>query len=412
MANSTQIKIMQWNARSLISNKQSFEIYLNKYNIDVALICETWFKPGHSVNFKGYHIIRNDRADGKAGVAILIKKNLAYRTITLDQNFNTGINICGATILVGDKKVTFLSVYKPPNVNTSFSDWTNISSQILSPFIDAGDFNAHSPLWGSHKNNSTGTQISKLIDDFDYILLNTGDSTRVQRPGCNKSVVDLSFCSPDLASKALWSIESDTLGSDHFPINILLEYNNSNFSEIIHPKTKWNVNKSNWNGYYTYIDQMMLNTPNFIDINEKYDFLTECINTAANLFIPKFKPFLIKNKLPAPWWNAQDCDPMLLRRKEALKVYKQNPSMDNYLNCQKAQADTKKFFKSKARASWRNWCSNLNKNTPSTKIWSQARKMNRVTAYKKPENDGWINEFFDHITLPLFYPNLLTVLFL
>ncbi|VEN53735.1 unnamed protein product [Callosobruchus maculatus] len=68
------LRVMQWNARSAVSNKNSLTDFLVKNDIDVALISETWYKPTQAVTFRGYNIVRRDRADGKAGVAILVKK--------------------------------------------------------------------------------------------------------------------------------------------------------------------------------------------------------------------------------------------------------------------------------------------------------------------------------------------------
>lgn len=104
---------MQWNARSAVSNKHSLIKFLNEMNIDIALINETWFKPGTIINFQGFNMIRKDRYDGKAGVAILIKKNLNSKEIHLINNFNGEICVCGADIFINKTKYSFLSIYRP-----------------------------------------------------------------------------------------------------------------------------------------------------------------------------------------------------------------------------------------------------------------------------------------------------------
>lgn len=40
---------MQWNARSVVSNKGSLVKYLYDHDIDVALISETWLKPSRHI---------------------------------------------------------------------------------------------------------------------------------------------------------------------------------------------------------------------------------------------------------------------------------------------------------------------------------------------------------------------------
>lgn len=89
---------MQWNARSAVSNKCSLVHFLTSNQIDVAIISETWFKPGIAYTFKGYNIVRKDRNDGKAGAAIFIKKNIPFNEIQISDNFTNEILVCGIQI--------------------------------------------------------------------------------------------------------------------------------------------------------------------------------------------------------------------------------------------------------------------------------------------------------------------------
>lgn len=71
--------ILQWNARSLRANKESFERYLNERHVDIVCVCETWFKVNEQLRFKGYKIVHEAREDGKGGVAILVKHALPLK---------------------------------------------------------------------------------------------------------------------------------------------------------------------------------------------------------------------------------------------------------------------------------------------------------------------------------------------
>lgn len=68
-------KLVQWNGRSVVSNKGVLEKFIFEKNIQIALLNETQFKPSSIINFTGFTMIRSDRDDGYAGVAILIKKS-------------------------------------------------------------------------------------------------------------------------------------------------------------------------------------------------------------------------------------------------------------------------------------------------------------------------------------------------
>lgn len=75
----SKFRIFQWNARSAVANKRSLESTLFHVNIDLALISETWFKPGVYYNYRGYNIVRTDREDGRTGAAVFIReKNIFY----------------------------------------------------------------------------------------------------------------------------------------------------------------------------------------------------------------------------------------------------------------------------------------------------------------------------------------------
>ena len=110
---------MQWNARSAVSNKNSLVNFLTSNEIDIALISETWFKPNTRINFNGYNIIRADRFDGKAGVAILIRKKIPFKEIEFNKNFNEDICVCGAIVFIDKTSISFLSIYRPPNIVTN-----------------------------------------------------------------------------------------------------------------------------------------------------------------------------------------------------------------------------------------------------------------------------------------------------
>lgn len=116
------IRVLQWNAQSAVAKKNSLEVFLYQNKIDIALISETWFQPGRNIKFPGYNIHREDRADGKAGVAIFISKKLTFRPINFIRNFNAGVMICGVEIGINNKLITLVSAYRPPNVKTYDAD--------------------------------------------------------------------------------------------------------------------------------------------------------------------------------------------------------------------------------------------------------------------------------------------------
>lgn len=393
-------KIMQWNARSAASNKNSLIQFLNTNDIDIVLLSETWFKPGFNYAFPGYNILRRDRVDGKAGVAIFAKKSLAFKEIKITQNFNNEILVCGIQVSLHQKnKINFFSIYRPPNINTCSSDWANIFNNGTGPTVIGGDFNAHNRLWGSCRNDQISTQIIDAADNCDFIFLNNGSPTRFVSPVIQKSAVDISFCSPDLATKITWYTVSDTLGSDHFPIIMDLDHILQP-PEVFIPKYKWNNKKANWPLFEQLSQDRFTNIPDFTNLDDKYLFFINGINSSASGAIPQNKPYKIKNKPPPPWWD-NDCSEAIRKRKTALKTYEQMSNSENYIKCKEVFAQCKKLFKKKARDSWRTWVSKLNKDTPSTELWKQAKIIQRIPLQQSKSKDyEWVEFFFDKIAPP------------
>lgn len=76
------IIILQWNAKSLISNGQEFKKYIS----DLGNIQETWLKPQLDFIIQGYTAIRNDRKDRQGGgVATFVQDGLRYKVENMGQ---------------------------------------------------------------------------------------------------------------------------------------------------------------------------------------------------------------------------------------------------------------------------------------------------------------------------------------
>lgn len=78
MDNKINLKIMQWNIRSVRSNLVNLNNLVVEENPDIILFNETFLTPERSFVLKSYTIIRQDRPDGYGGVATCIKNNLKF----------------------------------------------------------------------------------------------------------------------------------------------------------------------------------------------------------------------------------------------------------------------------------------------------------------------------------------------
>ena len=72
--------------------------------------------------------------------------------------------------------------------------------------------------WGCDKNYSRGDRIADFITDNNVCLLNYGSYTYLHPVPGTFTAIDLSLCSPDILMEIDFMVESDSYGSDHFPI--------------------------------------------------------------------------------------------------------------------------------------------------------------------------------------------------
>ena len=100
-------------------------------------------------------MIRKDRFDGKAGVAILISKGVTIRNYNSQTTLTKIIMVCGAAL----HNMNVISLYCPPNIIASVHAWNNLLSQHSAPILIGGDFNAHNTAWGCSKNDNKGTAL-------------------------------------------------------------------------------------------------------------------------------------------------------------------------------------------------------------------------------------------------------------
>nr|CAI5829658.1 unnamed protein product [Callosobruchus analis] len=390
---------MQWNARSAVSNRNSLVKALSDLDIDIALLSETWFKPDRSYNFTGYKVIRQDRQDGTTGVAILIKNNIVFQEINL-HNIPEDMQACAVKIINSNPPLTLSSIYCPPDVRLSTQNYLSLIDNFTGSIIIGGDFNGHHDLWGSYKINTAGSNIVNLLNQTDLVILNDGSQTKISRSS-QHSAVDLTLVSPDMANIITWRVLPDTLGSDYFVILMSIDSPCQQNTDTIFPKTKWNTKKADWARYEILIDAYFSDGHrDFEDLNLKYNYFMSGIEAAASASIPTKKPFQPNNRRPSPPWWDSDCDYIVSQRKQALVNYSTQSTLENYIKVKKEMAASKKLLKKKAKNHWMQYCSKLNKNTPSRELWQQAKKMQRSIRNNTCQNLDWLDDFLNKIAPP------------
>lgn len=78
-----------------------------------------------------------------------------------------------------------------------------------------GDFKVHNTSWGGFFSSVCGRDLSDFITGLHLLVLNDGSST-FQAPSASSNVLHLTVASS--GTQLLWPVESNTWGSDHYPI--------------------------------------------------------------------------------------------------------------------------------------------------------------------------------------------------
>ncbi|KAG5860668.1 hypothetical protein JTB14_003373 [Gonioctena quinquepunctata] len=90
------------------------------------------------------------------------------------------------------RKLTICSIYLPDH-HWHTLEIRNILQQLPEPYIIMGDFNAHSPLWGSPMSDPRGRRIENILDNENITILNSGEATHYSARSSSFSSIDLTM---------------------------------------------------------------------------------------------------------------------------------------------------------------------------------------------------------------------------
>ena len=175
---------------------------------------------------------------------------------------------------------------------------TELIDQLTPPYLLVGDFNAHNPLWGEHRNNTRGNKLAEIILNKNLVVLNKKAPTYHRLYDNTSSIIDLTLTTPTQAPNYNWTRLEDLHGSDHYPIVIRETTNNRTLN-----KKKWKIDQANWTLYQKKLKELLANTPHKTP-QEAYNKIEAAIKKAAKQSIPKTCT-QTKPKITVPWWNKQ-----------------------------------------------------------------------------------------------------------
>ena len=221
---------------------------------------------------------------------MFIKRNIPHSQILL----NTTLQATAVKITL-HRPITICSIYLPPSANIDISDLDAIVTQLPSPVLLLGDFNAHSPLWGCNSLDTKGKICEDLLNRHNLCILNNKTPTYLHPATGSRTAIDLSICDHSLMLDLAWSVHDDLCGSDHFPIII-----KNNKPAIFSSVARWKLDKADWETFQ-YLCEEQLNSKYITDI----DTFSSNLITIAEKTIPKTNPNSNRTKNPGSMTTAR-----------------------------------------------------------------------------------------------------------
>lgn len=384
-------QIIQWNCHSINNKKHELIHLINKTKASILAVSEMWLRPDSLFRVSGFACFRDDRDDGYAGAALLIKKNLIYSRILIPPHSDDF-----QLVAVRSLDTSFVSLYIPNPSQPIIQEIDSILSTIPEPLVILGDFNCHNQLWGCYKNDPISYDLLDLLDHFNLCILNDGSPTHRVFPHQDpRSALDLSLCSSSLASLLIWQILPSTYGSDHFPALISYPSKSTPVKKLSH-LLKYNLRNPDWEKFSSSTDQFIktISPASPDNPTSSYNNFVNAIESAAKATFP-LKKTGKKCLASPPWWDA-DCSDAIKNRKEAEKLYNEAMNVTNFLNYQKTAAKTKRALSDKKKQGWISFCQNLSPRTSPALVWKGIRRFRGSMSNHNPDtNDpsSWLEGF-------------------
>ena len=157
--------LLQWNVGGLLSHLSEFKQYIQKEAPLLAAIQETHFKSTDHYNYNvaGYTLYRQDinLANRQGGVALYVANSVSQRKT----NIASPLNVVAATVSLLNRELLVVSVYLPPNATVvNQQNLNDLLEQMPENCLLLGDFNGHSPLWGSRHLSPRGRIIEAALN--------------------------------------------------------------------------------------------------------------------------------------------------------------------------------------------------------------------------------------------------------
>ena len=358
------VSILQWNIRNFRSHKPFLETAIDTIKPSIIALQETHTHAKQTISLANYHYppIRYDRHQQRGGgAAVFIRRDVPHLKI----NLTTDLEAAAAQVFFSGRSFTLCSIYLPPTLVHSDlpHKLEQLCTQLPHPFLLCLDANAHHPEWGSPYSDSRGEHLSEWIEDHSLVLLNTGAPTYISPMG-TYSHIDLTICTPELASILQWSPYHDLMGSDHYPLQITTELQH----HYVDRPPRYNFQKADWARF----NRTLVLPKQRLSPTQACGALTDAIKSAAATSIPLQSP----PKHKSSYWWTPECTEARRAQHLALTQYNNHKgNMTLWVNLKRAQAKFKYEIKLAKKQTWTKFISTLNSSSTTGEVWDKIRRL-------------------------------------
>ncbi|XP_018371334.1 PREDICTED: RNA-directed DNA polymerase from mobile element jockey-like [Trachymyrmex cornetzi] len=322
---------------------------------------------------------------GDRDLCTLVRADIKSELVVLQNTEHPSVefNVVRIECLTSEP-VIIVNVYRHPGQRTPASFFRSLlnSLQGYKNLIILGDLNAHHPAWGSRTYSNSGRTLHQIIGEYDMFILNDKAPTFVRTSSAATSTIDLVLASPSLAPLCSTKTNSDTLGSDHFPVITTIGIQ-ACFKKKFYYKIP--VSKEMCQDLFRILLSTTKDLPAQVgdDLLGRYDAFTNNILEAARSFLPESKRLprtsvQIKKlaDLIPPWWN-EICSKAVRDRKKAIREFLSAPSEENHQEFRRARLNCARVLLEQKRRGWRNLVNGFNARTPTSQIWALIKSFKR-----------------------------------
>lgn len=350
--------ILQWNARGIRSKLPDVKLFLLKYPIPILAICEAYVKDDFRIS--GYNIFRCVRS-GLSRTILGIRQDIP--AARLQGPAVTTADYVSCKVRLNNMSLTVASVYIPPSTPASHRDYRTIFDGLQTPFLVAGDINAHNQLWGSRRTDRRGELWNDIFDSMNLCLLNDGSPTFLRRD-FSTDVLDVSICSRDIARSSVWTTDVDGRGSDHLPIYITFDGCSPK------PRCK-SVRLTNWATFRTSCTELLHDG---MSAEQLSSAVSDALQSAS-----------LTVKVPSGHLGVNSrVEQLRAQRRRAERKARRSGLLEDMVSARRCAKLVREELKAIDRHRWRHFCSTLSPFRSPGRVWSVARTLKETPPQRNP----------------------------